>query len=93
MAARKRESEGRNSDPGRLDDRFMLGRAHAPKTPIFIRFSAKCPKPAEKLQKQQYLQGFLQKSLKNIKKTQVSAVFTRFSAKSVQKHNYLQGFR
>ena len=63
------------------------------KTPIFTRFSAKCPKPTKKLQKHQYLQGFLQKSLKNIKKTQVSAVFTRFSAKSVQKHNYLQGFR
>ena len=72
---------------------FTPGRAHAPKTPIFTRFSAKCPKPTKKLQKQQYLQGFLQKSLKNIKKTQVSAVFARFSAKSIQKPNYLQGFR
>ena len=45
------------------------------------------------MQKQQYLQGFLQKSLENVKKTQVSAVFTSFAAKSVQKHQYLQGFR
>ena len=40
---------------------------------------------AKNVQKQQYLQGFLQKTYKNI-------TFYIFSAKNIQKQQYLQGF-
>ena len=51
------------------------------------------------MQKQQYLQGFLQKTCKNSSIYKVfcnahakTAIFTRFAATSIQKHQYLSGF-
>ena len=63
------------------------------KTTVFTRFSA------THMQKQPYLQGFLQRACKNsniykvfCKKHANAAVFTRFSATRMQKQQYLRGF-
>ena len=66
---------------------------------IYKVFCKNRSKTSNKLRFQQYLRGFLHKASKNIiiykvfgKKRSNATIFTRFSAKSVQKHQYFQSF-
>ena len=79
------------SPPGRGFPRQGFCKKHA-KTAIFMRFSAK------NMQKQQYLQGFLQRACKNsniykvcCNKHSKTPISIRFSATHMQKQQYLWG--
>ena len=101
MAARKRESEGRNSDPGRLGAQF-----HARPVPTFkntniYQVFCKVPKTYKKVakttvftrfsaknaQKHQRKAGFSNTYTVFCKKRPKTQIFTRFSAKNTVKNN------
>ena len=106
MAARKRESEGRNSDPGRLGDGFGARSVLAVKNTNIYKVFCKVPKTYKKVAKTTIFTRFsakiAQKHQKNTgfssiyavfcKKRPKTQLFTRFSVKNGQTQQYLQGF-
>ena len=93
MAARKRESEGRNSDPGRLADRFGARSVLAVKNTNIYKVFCKVPKTIKKLAKTTIFTRFSAKiAQQHQKNSGFSNIYIVFCKKRAKNSNIYKVF-